>query len=91
MGLRKKTRNKLLEAVKELESAGYRVENVRKVKRGHGIKVYSGKRDLTLDDIKKLEDIFARHGYVLERPLFHEVVEGRTHMYVHKKKRLGIF
>uniref|UniRef100_UPI0025906E92 hypothetical protein n=1 Tax=Thermofilum sp. TaxID=1961369 RepID=UPI0025906E92 len=83
--------NTLLEAVKELESAGYRVENVRKVKRGHKITVRTGEKPVRTSDIEMLDRVFTKRGYILERPLFEEVTERRLHMFVHRKKRLGLF
>jgi len=89
MRLRKK-RDKLQDALKELEASGLRVKSVKKVKKGHKVTV-SAPRIIHSDYIDDLAKKFEKHGYVLERPLMHVVDEGSLHMFIHKKKRFGIF
>jgi len=89
MRLRKKS-DKLQEALRELEAAGLKVNSVKKVKKGHKVTA-STQRSLRDRDIEDLAEKFARHGYVLERPIFEVRPEGTLHMFIHKKKRLGIF
>ena len=89
MRLRKK-RDTLLDALKELEASGLKVKNVKKVKRGHKV-IASTHRSLQDKDVEELAEKIASHGYVLEKPIFEIWPEGTLHIYVHKKKRLGIF
>jgi hypothetical protein len=89
MRLRKK-RDKLQDALKELEASGLKVNSVKKVKKGHKVTA-STQKSLRDRDIEELAEKFARHGYVLERPVFEVQPEGSLHMFIHKKKRFGIF
>jgi len=90
MRLSRKKSDKLQEALRELEASGLKVKNVKKVMRGHKVTV-SAPRIIHSDYIDDLAKKFEKHGYVLERPVFHTVDEGSLHMFIHKKKRFGIF
>jgi len=89
MRLRKK-RDKLQDALKELEVSGFKVKNVKKVKRGHKVTA-STQKMLGDKDVEELAEKFAKYGYVLERPVHEVWPEGSLHIFVHKKKRFGIF
>jgi len=89
MRLRKKS-DKLQDALKELETSGLRVKSVKKVKRGHKVTASTHKM-LGDKDVEELAEKFSRHGYVLERPVHEVWPEGSLHMFIHKKKRFGIF
>jgi len=88
--MRLRKRDKLQEALRELEASGLKVKNVKKVKKGHKVTA-SAQKSLRDRDIEELAEKFARHGYVLERPVFEVQPESTLHMFVHKKKRFGIF
>lgn len=89
MRLRKKS-DKFREVLKELEVSGFKVNSVKKVKKGHKVTA-STQRALRDKDVEELAEKFSRHGYVLERPIFEVWPEGTLHIFVHKKKRFGIF
>jgi len=89
MRLRKKS-DKLQDALRELEVSGLEVNSVKKVKRGHKVTA-STQKSLRDKDVEELAKKFASHGYVLERPIFEVRPEGTLHMFIHKKKRFGIF
>ncbi|MCI4409141.1 MAG: hypothetical protein JHC26_08625 [Thermofilum sp.] len=88
--MRLRKRDKLQEAIKELEASGYKVKDVKKVKRGHKVTA-STQKILRSGDVEELARKFAQHGYVLERPVHEVWPEGTLHIFVHKKKRFGIF